>query len=290
MVFMGFKKYFNLTNFLIFICVCLIIYFSINMGSLFIEVKSNQTLTVESKLDAVSIYSTLIVLLVSIISLSINTRYTQISLNQTNDLIEENRKDLFVQLRYADAKMAMDKLDVYLASTFGVYHQLVLLHNSDNPEKGRYLSPRAFLVLQYINIISNDEMLFGLPITFKKDIESKFIDLGDGSILETIYDVQKFNELLGSLGFVDDYQDCFNIIKSMDWPEKAIQNFFSYQSSIKEFNSQEDYELQESVFRYYYGLKNIKTEDFYKHFVDIYNTLKFHSIGELILRDYDLYE
>ena len=290
MVFMGFKKYFNLTNFLIFICVCLIIYFLINMGSLFIEVKSNQTLTVESKLDAVSIYSTLIVLLVSIISLSINTRYTQISLNQTNDLIEENRKDLFVQLRYSDAKMAIDKLDVYLASTFGVYHQLVLLHNSDNPEKGRYLSPRAFLVLQYINIISNDEMLFGLPITFKKDIESKFIDLGDGSILETIYDVQKFNELLGSLGFVDDYQDCFNIIKSMDWPEKAIQNFFSYQSSIKEFNSQEDYELQESVFRYYYGLKNIKTEDFYKHFVDIYNTLKFHSIEELILRDYNLYE
>lgn len=286
---MELKKHFNLTNILIVICIFLIIYFSINMGSMFIEVKNNQTLTVESKLDAVSIYSTLIVLLVSIISLSISTKYTQVSLNQTNDLIEENKKDLFVQLRYADAKMAIDKLDVYLASTFGIYHQLVILHNSDNPEKRRYLSPRAFLVMQYINIISNDEMLFGLPITFKKDIESKFIDLDDDSILDIIYDVPKFNELLESLGFVDDYQDCFNIIRSCEWPEKAIQNFFSYQCSIKEFNSHEDYELQESVFRYYYGLKNIKTEDLYKHFVDIYNTLNFHSIEELILRDYDLY-
>lgn len=165
---MNFKKYFNSTNILMVMCIFLIIYFSINMGSLFIEVNNNQTLTVESKLDAVSIYSTLIVLLVSIISLSINTKYTQLSLNQTNDLIEENRKDLFVQLRYADTKMAFDKLDVYLASTFGIYHQLVILHNSHNPEKRRYLSPRAFLVVQYINIISNDEMLFGLPITFKR--------------------------------------------------------------------------------------------------------------------------
>lgn len=109
-------------------------------------------------------------------------------------------------------------------------------------------------------------------------------------ISDTIYDVQKFNELLESLGFVDDYRDCFNIIKSMEWPEKAVQNFFSYQSSIKEFNSQEDYELQESVFRYYYSLKNIKTEDFYKHLEDIYNDLRFHSIEELILRGYDFYE
>lgn len=68
---MELKKHFNLTNILIVICIFLIIYFSINMGSMFIEVKNNQTLTVESKLDAVSIYSTLIVLLVSIISLSI---------------------------------------------------------------------------------------------------------------------------------------------------------------------------------------------------------------------------
>ena len=132
-------------------------------------------------------------------------------------------------------------------------------------------------------------MLFGLPITLKNDIESKFIDFCDESILDTIYDVQKFNELLESLGFVDDYQYCFNIIKSKKKKKKAIQNFFSYQSSIIEFNSQDDYELQESVFRYYYGLKNIKTEDFYKHFEDIYNDLKFHSIEELILKDYDLY-
>ena len=286
---MDFKKYLNLTNILIVICLLLIIYFSINMGSLFVEINNNQTLTVGSKLDVLSIYSTLIVLLVSIISLSINTKYTQVSLNQTNDLIEENKKDRFVQLRYADAKMGIDKLKVYLESTFGIYHQLDNLHNSDNPEKIGYLSTRAFLVLQYINIISNDKMLFGLPITLKNDIESKFIDFCDESILDTIYDVQKFNELLESLGFVDDYQDCFNIIKSKDFPEKAIQNFFSYQSSIIEFNSQDDYELQESVFRYYYGLKNIKTEDFYKHFEDIYNDLKFHSIEELILKDYDLY-
>ena len=95
---MDFKKYLNLTNILIVICLLLIIYFSINMGSLFIEINNNQTLTVGSKLDVLSIYSTLIVLLVSIISLSINTKYTQVSLNQTNDLIEENKKDRFVQL------------------------------------------------------------------------------------------------------------------------------------------------------------------------------------------------
>ena len=80
---MVFKKYLNLTNILIAICILLIIYFSINMGSLFIDVRNNQTMTIDSKLDTISIYSTLIVLLVSIISLSINTKYTQLSLNQS---------------------------------------------------------------------------------------------------------------------------------------------------------------------------------------------------------------
>lgn len=66
--------------------------------------------------------------------------------------------------------------------------------------------------------------------------------------------------------------------------KKAIQNYISYQNTIAEFNSQEDYELQESVFRYYYGFKKIKTEDFYNHFVDLYNDIESHSIEELILR------
>lgn len=123
-----------------------------------------------------SIYSTLIVALVSFISISINTKYTQESLNQNIDLLNENKKDLFVQLRYADAKMGIDNLMVYLETTFGIYHQIVSLYNSNNPEKNKYLSHRAFLILQYINIISNEEMLFKLPSSLKTNIESKFED------------------------------------------------------------------------------------------------------------------
>ncbi|WP_296789802.1 hypothetical protein [uncultured Methanobrevibacter sp.] len=283
---MEFKEYFNLIYIVIVLCVILIIYFSMNAGFLFIEIYHNETLTIQSKLDTVSIYSSLIVVLVSIISISITTKYARDSLNQTNELIEENKKDLFIQLRFDGTKRGVDKLIKYLESTFGVYNQLVNLYNSDNPEKDKYLSPRAFLVLQYVNIISNEELLFELPDSLKTNIESGFINFNDESILTRIYDYSNFNELLKKYGFVDDYHKYFSIITSKNPPTKVIQNYISYQSCINEFNAEKDYELQESVFRYYYGFKKITVEDFYNFYVDIYNDLKFHTTEELILRDF----
>ena len=59
-----------------------------------------------------------------------------------------------------------------------------------------------------------------------------------------------------------------------------------YNKFIDEFNSTEDIEMNEVVFKYYYGFKNIKTEDFYNHFDNIHNELTNSSTAKLILNDF----
>lgn len=281
---MHIKNSFNLTDILIGILAVLAIIFFIGVFFGLNEIWHNPILLKKSVIELVASFSNVLIALISIIILLINKKHNEKTIRQTNELIKQNEENLFIQLRYADAHRAINDLIKYIESTFGIYEQLVDLEKSNIPEKEEYLSPRAFLVMQFINIISNYELLIKLPVTLRVKIESGFIDF-TGENFEILRDNTKFNKILEEKGFINDYESGFKIIR-LNKPSKSIQNNIAYNKFIDEFNSVEDIEMNEVVYRYYYGFKNIKTEDFYNHFDNIHKELTTKSTAELILNDF----
>ena len=151
----------------------------------------------------------------------------------------------------------------YIELSFGIYEQLIDLDKSNISEKEKYLSSRAFLVMQFINLISNYELLNELPYTLRIKIESGFLNF-NGDNFEILRDKSKLKKILLEKCFINDYTSSFKIIK-FNKSSKSLQNNITYNKFITEFNSQVDIEMKESVFKYYYEFKNIKTEDFYNH-------------------------
>ena len=137
------------------------------------------------------------------------------------------------------------------------------MDKSNISEKEKYLSSRAFLVMQFINLISNYELLNELPYTLRIKIESGFLNF-NGDNFEILRDKSKLKKILLEKCFINDYTSSFKIIK-FNKSSKSLQNNITYNKFITEFNSQVDIEMKESVFKYYYEFKNIKTEDFYNH-------------------------
>lgn len=281
---MDIKNSFNLTDILIGILAVLAIIFFIGVFFGLNEVWHNPILLKKSVIELVASFSNVLIALISIIILLINKKHNEKTIRQTNELIKQNEENLFIQLRYADAHRAINDLIKYIEATFGIYEQLVDLEKSNIPEKEEYLSPRAFLVMQFINIISNYELLIKLPVTLRVKIESGFLDF-TGENFEILRDNTKFNKILEEKGFINDYESSFKIIR-LNKLSKSIQNNIAYNKFIDEFNSTEDIEMNEVVFKYYYGFKNIKTEDFYNHFDNIHNELTTNSTAKLILNDF----
>lgn len=210
--------------------------------------------------------------------------------NYRNDLrikqqMKENQESLFIQLRFDDAKIGLNDLIICLELTLGLYKQLLNLSETNIPEKDNYLTPRAFLVMQFINIISDYELMLKLPITFRTKLETTLINKYDENNSEKLKYDQKFNEILIENEYKNDYINQFNIITSNKYPKKVIQNYIKYKQFIKKFNRTEDIEMHETMFKYYYGFKKIKTEDFYNHFNNIYQELVTTSTEEIILKD-----
>lgn len=301
---MDYKKYLTIPNLIIAICLIFSIYLIIKIGCNLNEIYySNITIPIESKLDITAIYSSLIIALISIVSLTFSINYTRESIKQTNENIEENRKyyqktikqtkelikqnenNLFIQLRYEKTHRGINDLLNYIDLTLGIYNQLQNLSKTNNPEKEKYLSPRAFLVMQFINIISDYELLLKLPITLKTKLETDLINKYDENASKKINNDEKFAELLRGYEFKKDYELQYNLIKSDFVPKKIIPNFIKYNQFIKEFNEFEDSEMNENMFIWYYGFKKIKTEDFYNHFNNIRQELITNSTEDLILKD-----
>lgn len=67
--------------------------------------------------------------------------------------------------------------------------------------------------------------------------------------------------------------------------KKVIQNYIKYNQFLDEFNSAEDIEMHEIVFKKYYTYEEIKTEDYYNHFNNIYKEITTNSTKKLILKD-----
>lgn len=60
--------------------------------------------------------------------------------------------------------------------------------------------------MQFINIISNYELMLKLPITLRTKLETDLINKYDENASKKINDDEKFSELLNKLEFVNDYK------------------------------------------------------------------------------------
>ncbi|WP_295613434.1 hypothetical protein [uncultured Methanobrevibacter sp.] len=206
-----------------------------------------------------AVYASLLMACISLISFLASVINNNIARKQSENFN-------FIQLRFIDAKEGINELMLFLQNTYLIYLQLQTLEKSNNPYKYQYLSPRAFLVMQFTSLCGDIVLLNKLPITLRYKIEYKF-------------------ENMVNKNFKDDYLDSYKIIFSDYAPNKAIRNYASYIKFINEFRTYGYPEQHEFVFRGYYGSKFIKTQDFYNHFKDIFIELCTHSVDELILKD-----
>lgn len=213
-----------------------------------------------------AVYASLFMACISIISLIASVINNNISRKQTDEHFRQNENFNFIQLRFIDAKEGIDELLYFLQKTYLIYLQLQDLEKSNNSNRYQYLSPRAFLVMQFTNLCGNMRLLNKLPITLRYKIEYKFKDMMNKD-------------------FKDDYLESYRIIFSKYPPIKSIRNYVSYIEFINEFRTYDYPEQHELVFRVYYGSKYIRTRDFYNHFKDIFVELCTNSVDELILKD-----
>ena len=255
------KKSINSTNILIGICIAFIIIFSLGIICIFNKTIQNPELLDKSMITLAGTLSSLIVASVSLITLLMSRKNTLATMKQSEN-------NLFIQLRYEKAHRGINDLSILIDLTLGIYKQIQYLNKRDIPEKNEYLSPRSFLIIQFINIISNYELMLKLPITLRTKLETDLINKYDENASKKINDDEKFSELLKELEFVNDYHEQYKIIKSSS-PTYKIKNSIKYNQFIKEFNNYEDCEMHENMFMWYYGFKKIKTEDIFNHFNDI---------------------
>lgn len=213
-----------------------------------------------------TIYASLIIGLISSIGLFINLINNIETKEQTNRLIQENVNNRFIQLRFNDSKRAIHDLIIFLQSSVNVYYRIIDLYGHEKHDNSKVLSPRAFLIIQFINIISNTLLLNDLPYSLRKFIENKFEDklkpTFDGSSMEMIDFMS--NEVGSSFSALD-----------LDEYKEFIYQFFE----IKNQNQ------NVIVFKYYYESPEITEEELLNHFNDILNILSSYTVEELILWD-----
>lgn len=300
---MSFRKNINFTNFVIGLCIFFSAILLIITVPILINWICNPDSVTEVPSNIASTSTTLIVVLISTITLLITKRQTDESLNQTKEtiddnkkfntdslektetmikdnktyneksisqtkeLLEQNEKLSFIQLRFNDAKYGINNLMLFLQITLNISNQLRELHNSSKSEKDHYLTERGFLIMQFVNLTSNFDLLNKLPITLRKKIE------------------YEFDDKLTNNQFIDDYILQYNLIIENKYPKKVIRNYIEYNNYIHEFKNNKHPEQNEFMFRTYYGSKNISTQSFYNHFYNILHELTDNSIEKLILKD-----
>lgn len=213
-----------------------------------------------------TIYASLIIGSISSIGLFINIINNIESRNQTEKLIQENINNRFIQLRFNSCKRAVHDLTIFLQSSINIYYRIIDLYGYERTKRSHNLSPKAFLVMQFVNIITDTLLLNDLPYSLRKFIEDKF----ENNIKPDFDDSSR--EMLEIIG--NEYHSSSSALDLDEYKEfihKFIETGSTSQNAI--------------VFKYYYESSNITEEELLYHFNNILNILTSHTIEELILMD-----
>lgn len=280
---MDYKNYLTKSNILIFVCVIIILLLILFIGHNLVGAYNNTTLSSDTKLTASSICGSLIVALISVIAIVINTDLTkksieqtnenieenrihnQKTINQTNELIEQNEENRYIQLRFENVQKSLIKLSHELQLTIVVYDELKKL----NSEKLLF-NPRGFILMQYVNLIENNELLDYVPLKLRVDFDSRFIKRINQNIIDDV---------------VDDYVREINSYNRCNYDnivQENLKNNLEFEDVVNKFNKNcsSNYFIQK--FKSYYS-SDIDGDELEKHMEDIIQEIEINKPEKHIL-------
>lgn len=205
-----------------------------------------------------SIYASLILASISIITIIYSNLNNQKILNQ-------NEESQFIQLRFKDSKESIFHLIDFIQNTCTIYKELKDLNN-DKINENNLLSPREFLVMQYVTIITNKKLLNKLPLYVKSKIELEFNERvnykWEESANETIKRIDNYLSPMTQLF------NCMN----------------TYNNFISNFKQDSNYEYNKTILKSYIS-SNISEEELLSLFINILNEITNTKLEDLILKD-----
>lgn len=255
-MFQTLRSKFNFYNFFVYIFIVFIIFCLIMVFSNFNFSKGTE------------FFTTMIMALVSAITLTVSMKQNDKTNKNTNKLLEQNEKTRFIQLRYSHTKKARDDLLWLLSSTMHIYKQLKSFHKKNKNEFSvGIMEPRDFLIMVFIMIISDKDLLDNLPVSFISEFEHKF--------------EERVDYLWG------DKKDLFLIMNSYYmFVAKAIPDYDNYKKFIMNFiNIIDDHNAN---FFVSYQKSKISTEEFENHFNETINKFLNNTLEQIILEDMDM--
>ena len=187
-------------------------------------------------------------------------------------LIDENLNTRYLQIMYKDSKSAINHLKIDLQITIDLYRFLKTSLDYNDCEID-ILSPHAFLVMQFINIISDCKLLDDLPILIRGNLEKKF---SQELLLEPEY------------GPSSKYLKIMENTPSRGYDELPFHYYIEYKSFVDKFMNSNYLIQSKYLFSCYFESKNISEERLFNHYNEILNDLINNRIDELILRERDI--
>lgn len=265
---MDLKENLTKSNIFIFVCAIIILGLFLFIINNLIELYANATLTSDTKLMSSSTCASLIVALISIISIVINNNLTrksieqtnenieenrmhnQKTINQTNQLIEQNEENRYIELRFQNVQKALFKLSNELQIALKIQYELKKL----NSEKLLFDS-RGFLLMQYINLIENNNLLNYIPLKLRVDFDSHF----NKRICKDISDQSE--EYMCE---INSYNGCNYSVLVLE----ELTFFLEFENIVEKFNKNCSSGYFKNEFKRYYS-SDISEEELENHFRDI---------------------
>lgn len=251
-MFQKLRSKFNFYNFFVYVFIVFIIFCLIMVFSNFNFSKGTE------------FFTTMIMALVSAITLTVSMKQNDKTNKNTNKLLEQNEKTRFIQLRYSHTKKARDDLLWILSSAMQIYGQLKNFHKTDTVFSPGVIEPRDFLIMIFILIISDKDLLNNLPVSSASEFQHKF----EGKVSYS----RAYKHYLSSK--MDTYYK-FSI--------KALSNHDDYKKFIRNFIDIMDDNVA-NIFVSYQN-SSISLEEFENHFNETINKFLNNKIEELIIED-----
>ena len=208
-----------------------------------------------------SIYTSLILALISLITIIAS------SLNNKK-ILNQNEESRFIQLRFKESKESIYDLIEYLQKTCTIYKQLNRFLKNNEDKEEYFISPKAFLVMQFIFLISNTQLLNKLPLHIRSKIQFEFEDKVEYGWNEESEEVLKDIEFPFSFFAHPVYFDTLSV----------------YEDCLNSFRTMPYYEYNRVLFKIYYS-SEISEEEYLSHFINVLNEISSTKLEDLILKD-----
>lgn len=216
------------------------------------------------------------------------------TINYNNKLINLNQKNRYVELRFKDSKIAINKLYCILKDTEIIYNDLKKCYSFDY-NMPLFLSPKKFLIVQYCLIAFDYELTQDLPYSVNvllDEIKNYILKFNEES--KNIHNYYENNKNIIFINEINKDDD----LKKMSYlsnPQNMKENTYSmatnsiliymdiYINYIKKFYDNSERKMK--IFFINNKNNDLNEENLFKMFMRILNYIESNNIEDLILNN-----